>query len=57
MSLKSQTRDPQLKIPPGGLCSGFLHPEKIHRLQPGLNLRTLDLEASALPRDTEADDI
>ena len=31
------------------LCSGFLHPEKIHQPQLGLNLRTLDLEASTVP--------
>ena len=33
------------------LCSVFLRPEKIHRPQLGLNPRTLDLEASTLPRD------
>ena len=38
-SLKSQTRD---------LCSGFLHHEKIHRPQPGLNPRTLDLETTEI---------
>ena len=37
-SMKSQTRDPHLKVPPG-------------RPQPDLNPRTLDLEASTLPRD------
>ena len=47
MSLKSQTQDPQLE----DLCSEILHPEKIHRPQPGLNVRTLDLKASMLPRD------
>ena len=26
-SLKSQNRDPQLKVPPGDLCSGFLRSE------------------------------
>ena len=36
---------------PEDLCSGFLRPEKIHRPQSGLNPRTLDLEASTLPRD------
>ena len=41
MDLKSQTQDPYLKVPP----------EKIHRPQPDLNPRTLDLEASTLPRD------
>ena len=52
MSLKSQTRDPQLKKSlPEDLCSGFLRPEKSHRPQTGLNARTLDLEASTLPRD------
>ena len=33
------------------MSSGFLRPEKIHRPQSGLNPRTLDLEASTLPRD------
>ena len=33
------------------MCSGFLRPEKIHRPQPDMNPRTLDLEASTLPRD------
>ena len=42
MSLKSQNRDTSLKS---------LSEEKIHRPQPGLNPRTLDLEASSLPRD------
>ena len=52
MSLKSQTREtPTLKSLSENLCSGFLRPEKIHRPQPGLKLRTLDLEASMLPRD------
>ena len=37
-SLKSQTWDPQLEVPPGGP-------------QPGFNPRTLDLEASTLPRE------
>ena len=50
-SLKSQTRDPQIKVPPEDLCSGFLRPETIHRPQSGLNPRTLDLEARTLPRD------
>ena len=50
MSLKSQTRDPQLKSLPEYLCSGFLRPEKIHRPQSGLNPRTLNLEASTLPK-------
>ena len=50
--VKSQTWDPQLKVRPGGLVFRiFLHPEKIHRPQPGLNPRTLDLEASTVPRD------
>ena len=39
-----------LKSLPDDLCSGFYRPEKIHRPQPGLNPRTLDLEASTLPR-------
>ena len=36
---------------PQDMCLGILRPEKIHRLQSGLNSRTLDLEASTLPRD------
>ena len=36
---------------PEDMCSGFQDPEKIHRPQPGLNPRTLDLGASTLPRD------
>ena len=50
-SLKSQTRDPSLKSLPENFSSGFLCPEKIHRPQPRLNPRTLDLEASTLPGD------
>jgi hypothetical protein len=50
-SLKSQTRDPDLKSLPENICSGFLRPEKIHRPQLGLNPRTFDLEASTLHRD------
>ena len=50
-SLKSQTQDPQLKFPPGGLVLRVSRPEKIHRPQPGLNPRTIDLEATTLPRD------
>ena len=42
---------PSAQTLPEDLCSGFLRPEKIHRPQPGLNPRTLDLEASTLPRD------
>ena len=48
---EAEISDPQLKVPPGGLGSEFLRPEKIHRPQPDLNLRTLDLEANTLPRD------
>ena len=48
---ENSTRDPSLKSLPEDLCSGFLCPEKIHRPQPGLNPRTLDLEVSTLPRD------
>ena len=48
-SLKTQTRD-ILKSLPEDLCSWLLCPEKIHRPQPGLNPRTLDLEASTLSR-------
>ena len=40
-----------LKSLPVDLCSGFLRPEKIRQPQSGLNPRTLDLEASTLPRD------
>ena len=40
-----------LKSLPEDFCSGFLHPEKIHWPQPGLNPRTLDLEVSTLPWD------
>ena len=47
--MKSQTWDPQLKVPPGGLVLRFFCPKKIHRPQPGLNPRTLDLETSMLP--------
>ena len=50
MSLKSQTRDPQLKVPPRGLVLRIFYVlKKIHQLQLGLNLRTLDFEASMLP--------
>ena len=42
---------PSIKSFPEDLCSRFLRPEKIHRLQPGLNTRTLDPEASMLLRD------
>ena len=53
MSLKSYLRlgTPSLKSFPEDLCSGFLRPEKIHRPQPDLNPRTLDLEGSTLSRD------
>ena len=40
---------------PDDLGSEFLRPEKIHRPQPGLNPRTLDLEVSTLSETTEAD--
>ena len=40
-----------MKSLPEDLCSGFSRPEKIHQPQPGLDLRTLDLETSMLPRD------
>ena len=33
------------------MWSGFLRPEKSYRPQPGLNPRTLDLEASTVPQD------
>ena len=51
MSLQYQTRDPSLKSLQEDLCSEFLRPERIYRPQPDLNPRTLDLEASTLPRD------
>ena len=51
MSQKSQTRDPSLKSLPKDLCSVVLRPEKIHRPQPGLNPRILDLEENTSPRD------
>ena len=48
----SDSEPPAFKSLPEDLCcSGFLRPEKIHRSQPGLNPRTLDPEASTLPRD------
>ena len=40
-----------LKSFPEDLYSRFFRPKKIHRTQSGLNLRTLDLEASTLPRN------
>ena len=57
-SLKSQTRDPQLKVPPGGLVLRiFTNLKKILRPQWGLNPRTLDLEArrALYPETIEAD--
>ena len=45
----SDSGPPSLKSLAEDLCSGFLRPEKIHRPQEGLNLRTLDLEASTRP--------
>ena len=51
MSLKSHSQDSQPKVPPGGLVLRIFTPEKIHRPQSGLNMRTLVLEASTLPRD------
>ena len=50
-SLKSQTRDLRLKVPPGGLVLRTFTSWKIHRPQPDLKPRTLDFEASTLPRD------
>ena len=52
MSLKSQTRDPWLKVPPRGLVQ-----KKIHRPQLDLNLWTLDLEANTLSWDHRDDQI
>ena len=40
--------NPSLNSLPEDLCSGLSRHEKIHRLQSGLNPRTLDLEASTL---------
>jgi hypothetical protein len=45
MSLKSQTWDPQLKVPP----RGFLRPEKNQSTSVGFE--PLDLETSTVPRD------
>ena len=50
-NLKSQTRDLQLKVPPGRLVLRIFTSWKIHRPHPGLNLLTLDLEASTVLRD------
>ena len=50
-SLKSQTRDLQVKVPPGGLVLRIFTSLKIHRPQLDLNPQTLNLEASTLPRD------
>ena len=47
----SDSGPPALKSLPKNLCLGFLRPEQIHRTQPSLNPRTLDLEASKLPQD------
>ena len=44
-------RTPSLKSLLEDWCSGFLHPEKIHRPQPDLNLQALNLEVSTLPWD------
>ena len=49
-SLKYQTRDPQLKFPPGGLELRIFTSWK-NASQPDLNPQTLDLEASTLPQD------
>ena len=54
MSLNSHTRDPRLKVIPGGLVLRIFTSGKIHRPHPGLNPRALDLEASTLPRDHRA---
>ena len=47
----SHLGSPALKSFPEELYPGYLRPEKSHRPQPDLNLRTLDLEASMLPQD------
>ena len=53
-SLKSQTLDPKLKVPPGGLVLRISTSwKKFILLQPGLNPQTLDLEASTLSRDRQ----
>ena len=41
----------QLKVPPGGLVLGIFTTWKNLSTSAGLNLRTLDFEASMLPRD------
>ena len=48
MSLKSQTRDPQLKVPP--CAQDFYVLKKSIDLSRGLNPRILDLEAITLPQ-------
>ena len=48
----SRLGTPSLKSLSEDLCSGFLHPEKIHWPQSGFNPRTLDFEASTLPWGT-----
>ena len=51
-SLRFQARDPQPKVPPGGLVLRiFFFPEKIHRSQQSFNPRSLDLDAKKLSRD------
>ena len=50
-SLKSQTRNPRLKILPGWLVLRGFTSWKIHRPQPDLNPWTLDLEANTLLRN------
>ena len=42
-SLKSQSRDRRIKVPPRGVVIRIFTSWKIHRAQPGLNLRTLRL--------------
>ena len=57
MSLKYQTRDPQLKVPPGGLVLRIFTSTKIHRPQSDLNPRTLISRQARYPETTEAEKI
>ena len=49
-SLKSQTRDLRLKVPPGGLVLRFLRPGKNPSITTVFESQSLDLEASKLSR-------
>ena len=54
MSLKSLTRDPQLKVPPGGLVLRIFTSWKIHRSQLGLNHEPWISRQTHYPETTEA---